>query len=84
MSLVDELEEIAGTIYGLTKILEDDGCRDGADGEQAVLGRFEQGVINTAIKQLALRVEGIAKAIDKHGKQRPAYLVDEHGQGGRS
>nr|WP_163500833.1 hypothetical protein [Halomonas socia] len=65
MRLADQLEEVNATIYGLTKILEDDGCRYGADGEQPVFTQFEQGIINTAIKQLTYRIDAIAEAVDR-------------------
>lgn len=65
MSLMDDLEEIGGTVYGLSKILEDDATRDGSDDEKAVLGRFEQGVIHAAIQQMALRISAIAEAMDQ-------------------
>ena len=65
MRLADQLEEVNATIYGLTKILEDDGCRDGADGEQPVFTQFERGIINTAIKQLTYRIDAIGDALDR-------------------
>jgi len=60
-----DIKEIASAIYGLTMILEDDGCREGADGEKAVLGPFEQGTINTAIKHLVHQIEMKAEAIEE-------------------
>ena len=60
-----EIKEIVGAIYGLTVILEDDGCRDANEGEQSVLGPFELGTINTAIKHLASRADMLAEAIEE-------------------
>lgn len=59
-----EIRDIVGSIYALTVILENDACRDASDDEQAVLGPFEQGGINGAIKHLATAAEGYAEAIE--------------------
>lgn len=65
-----DIKEIAGAIYGLTMILEEDGIREGADGEQAVLGPFEQGTINTAIQHLANQVGMLAEAIEEREQRQ--------------
>lgn len=63
-----DIREIVGAIYALTMILEGDAFREDSDGEEAALGRFEQGGINTAIKQLTLRAECLAEAIEERAE----------------
>ncbi|MGM0913279.1 MAG: hypothetical protein ACQEXC_05805 [Pseudomonadota bacterium] len=60
-----EIKEIVGAIYGLTVILEEDVCRDGSEGEESVLGRFETGCVNSAIKHLSTRAADLAEAIEE-------------------
>lgn len=60
----EQIRELASSIYALTKILEDDAGRDVLEEGEPVLGRFERGAINTAIKHLATRAEDLAEAIE--------------------
>lgn len=74
-----DIKEIVGAIHGLTTILDGDTCRDANDGEKAVLGDFERGAINLAIKQLALRVEELAEFIEED-EERQAEQAEQKAQ----
>lgn len=60
----EQIRELTSSIYALTMILEEDAGRDVLDDGKPVLGRFERGAINAAIKHLAARAEGLAEIIE--------------------
>lgn len=60
-----QIREIAGAIYGLSRMAEDDAIRDACEGSESVFGPFELGTINTAITHLANRVDSLAEAIEE-------------------
>ena len=71
-----QIKEIVGAIYGLSRIAEDDTCRDACAGTESVLGPFELGAINTAIMHLANRADALAEAIEQE--------EERHARGGES
>lgn len=59
-----QIRELTSAIYGLTNVLDSNDCQEIIEGGQPILGRFERGAINTAIKHLAGSAESLAEEIE--------------------
>lgn len=52
---LDKLEDLLGTISGLTGIIQDDLCRKDSEGETPALSNYHIGCLLSAIDELAHR-----------------------------